>query len=537
MIEPLAILLVAALGLSVLLFFGSRASHIVELTTLALIPLTVALLVAESVVFIEFFGRTSWGWASARLASALSLLHGYDLYYRPGAGPLDPWIYGPVASLLWLPAAVMTTPLGAVRVGEAITAATVLGSVFWVHWRTIDHQPRGALRALTGFGFFCTLTCIVQPLPSWCFSLTVDGPAAAFAAGSIALLLNRDAQARGARVGSALLAALSVWTKQTMVPLMLALPLYEAWTYGKQAGLRYVLYLFLTGTAVSALFILAFGFEPLYFEMFALPASYPLVFSPRFIGGELLTSGGVMVVLLVIGATVDSALLRTQPPISWMAWLRSRPWVLALVVALFMLPMSVLSRMKEGSTPGSYISVFFLVLSVSLLLPRLAFHPIRASWLRVVRIALLGVALVSATLAARELWRLGRLTEEIPTSAFDDAFAFARAHPERVYFPSNPLIRLLADGRLDHFQAAVWYYQRARMAPDKKHFRAHLPEKPTWVVVPGRGRIPRRYLPEFDRWVELPELPGFTVYVRNEGGPARPLRSSETRAESLRSRK
>src|SRR5437868_1701714 len=80
----------------------------------------ILLCVAAAVLFVVAWGNLRllphWDWSSCRLAASLRLAYGFPLYTPQGGAMLNDWMYGPVAPLAYLPAALAKTPLGALQI-------------------------------------------------------------------------------------------------------------------------------------------------------------------------------------------------------------------------------------------------------------------------------------------------------------------------------------------------------------------------------------------------------------------------------------
>ena len=99
---------------------------------------------------------------------------------------------------------------------------------------------------------------------------------------------------------------------------------------------------------------------------------------------------------------------------------------------------------------------------------------------------------------------------------------FLKAHPGQAYFPYFPLEHLSVEGRMPHCEYGVYARGVAGQPVSPDHLRRHVPPKASLVCYPA-GRyysVPYRstilILPEFDRTVDIPELPGCLCYRRND---------------------
>src|SRR5262249_36491775 len=73
--------------------------------------------VAHSAIQAVLDGPYRSHWNAVRLTPPLSLVSGYTLYYGAESGPVTGNIYVPFATMAYLPAAVASTPTGALRLG------------------------------------------------------------------------------------------------------------------------------------------------------------------------------------------------------------------------------------------------------------------------------------------------------------------------------------------------------------------------------------------------------------------------------------
>jgi hypothetical protein len=106
-------------------------------------------------------------------------------------------------------------------------------------------------------------------------------------------------------------------------------------------------------------------------------------------------------------------------------------------------------------------------------------------------------------------------------NAQEQAYAYARAHPGELYLPWNPLVTLLAEGRLDNNEIGACNRDQAAIPIGEAQWRRYVPSTARYVAfrTPAGGLqlLPRptHRLPEFRERVELPELPGWFVYRRD----------------------
>ncbi len=83
-----------------------------------LLPVAVGLAAWCGIEFAQICARSPW--SEARLAPAIGMWKGWPLFSPADSGPINGWIYGPVAPLLWSPAALAGTPTTALRIAAGI---------------------------------------------------------------------------------------------------------------------------------------------------------------------------------------------------------------------------------------------------------------------------------------------------------------------------------------------------------------------------------------------------------------------------------
>jgi hypothetical protein len=107
------------------------------------------------------------------------------------------------------------------------------------------------------------------------------------------------------------------------------------------------------------------------------------------------------------------------------------------------------------------------------------------------------------------------------------AYRFSKRHPGQAYFPWNPLSNLMGEGKLYDFDCALADRESSGYPVTRLHVRQNLPETLRYVCYPPYIKAfgPQfeqslKYLPEFTRRVEIPELAGWVCYERdqNPGG-------------------
>jgi hypothetical protein len=330
-----------------------------------------------------------------------------------------------------------------------------------------------------------------------------DGPTLALGLLACGALLSRDGQPPTARalLVSCAAAILSCWTKQTSVPLPVALAVALWWMHGRAIATRYVLLLAAIAVPTSAAFLYWFG-EPMLFNMVELASRHPWS-RPGLLGlvvtiWRLLLSVWEVLAMLAIGLTVvflhrDAETRRA-----------ATPWLPPLLAALFLLPTGALGANKLGGQPNSFHSVYYAITgSAALLAAARAPAARRLAW----AFCLAGILAAwhsGRTHWARPLWRNSQQV----------AFEYDQRHPGEVYFPWQPLASLLAEGRLYHFEYGIFDRALGGDPPTEQHLRAHLPPAMRWIATTHKAGWTFTLLPEFSEEVHPPELDGWDVRAR-----------------------
>src|SRR3989338_1044447 len=156
----------------------------------------------------------------------------WAIYHGLNDGVVLNTIYGPVAFLLYLPAALTNDPHLSMRIAVGIVMACFFLPAllhFWGRKKPAEdsYAPDTATRFLAFF-LFCSFPLVVSALRAAAFNIHVDGAALGLSALAwLPLYCFQNSRCPDPWLWfSALAAVLAVWTKQVTVPLLIALPLY-----------------------------------------------------------------------------------------------------------------------------------------------------------------------------------------------------------------------------------------------------------------------------------------------------------------------
>lgn len=491
-----------------------------------------ALLFSTGIIILKkILAAPLWDYNGIRLVRIFSIKYGYQLYYPADSGPVLFLIAGPFHPLTHLPATLFNSPTPALIFASFISACFYFLPILWLHTGKNLLDPQELLFALYAFVCFCLFTLSSPVLTYSAFAVHADAPALGMGAISCAILYYRK---RKDSIPSLLLAALfsvfAVWTKQTMIPLLFALPTYVLLTDGYRCFRRYILCLLISGVAVSALFLCVFNAKNLLFNMVTIPSHTPWKFSENRIIALLtathhLIRASFLPAAILIFCSVYQLSGLSNGANRLRAWLSSNQWTMLAIVSLFMVPTSVLGRVRMGGAVNTLSpTVYFLVAAVTLALIRLASDSSSLYAQLTQRSAKLLLTLLITGLICVNMPNLygpRNVLNKLPSNEQKVAYEYAKKHPGEVYFPTNPLSSLLAEGKLYHHAYGLFNRELSGFPVSDEHFRAHIPTNIQLVAFrfyrkheSSRCKYVLKYLPEFSKRVTIDELPGWTVYVR-----------------------
>ena len=486
---------------------------------LALVMPTAALVAAACMIRHILYAPFP-AWNAARLATTAALARGLPIYAGVDHGVLLSSLHTPLSSLAYLPATVAANPTVAVILGVLLSLAFTLGPAIWVLTAGEDQVSDAKFirtAAVVCFALICSANFALNYTVFW---IRADNPAIGLVAGAGAVLaLRRNRSARGPLLLSGLLAILAVWTKQTYTPALAALLLYVLLLDGWRILVRYCVSMLVAAISVSVVVLLFFPWREMALNTFLVPSLHPWkevsclagavaacshvtdlanklkTFSV--VGWQLLDScsllilAGLPLVFVELAAYGRRHGLRT--------WVERNRWFVFTLLALVLMPVSIVNEAKVGGEPSSYAPpVYFLSLSVALLLIRASVRPATDSLSR----SLLATLIVlCACTGARALPSLPRIARELPSNPQQVAYECARAHPGEVYFPWNPLSSLMAEGKVYHFEFAIYDRDLAGLPPSLQHFQEGIPAKLRNIAFPPnphewQPRLVLRYLPD-----------------------------------------
>ncbi len=425
-------------------------------------------------------------------------------------------IYPPLSVLSYAPAALFHSPVRAIIAAEICSQVFTLLPVFLALFLSRRDASWGTfLLVSAAFVLWCNFSEVMRCI----YLVHADAPAL-FLCAMCAIALHRFLQASRYTflILASLCAALAPWAKQTAIPIVLCVPVVLLLTRQLRALWLYVALFCMFQVACCLGFGGAFGFQRMFFWIITVPSRHPWTSTWStaldFANQALLRETIIPILIFTIAAMCAAGRFRPRAGMLAHAF-RERISVIFGLVALLMWPTSVLGFVKIGGGQNTLLySVYFAVSGAVLLVyENLSDLNTNALWrsmytsLVIATIAVLcipfGITFVKTVVNPRRV--LASNTERV--------FEYCRKNPGRVYFPWHPLAVYLAEGRAYHFELGLEDRVAARMTIEPQEFAAHVPQGMLYVAYSGTpSREALRLLPEFNRRVDLPELPGWVVY-------------------------
>ena len=484
--------------------------------------------------------------SNIRLARSVALTFGYSLYYGPDTDqPIIGTLHTPLSHMLYVPFSMFRHPTQALLGGATLSFLLVFGPLMWVHFQT--DQRNAIARLFSSYAFLaCGLGLLSNESTSFVpFAIHTDAAAwglATLAAG----LLSRSPHASSASLAaSAMCAVLSVWSKQTMVPLLLALPVFLFLADGLTRSLRYVIYLLASGLAISTLALaLLWPPQAFWFNVVTLASHRPHKSGTGLVDAafERLAVDGLSPFIATLFFTI-LAIFHTKTTGATLRGLFStNRWLVFLVVGAFQLPVAIQGWITVGAETNHLGTVvYFLYLSATTAIcgyltaselrdQNLATHVARILPILIVVIGLVPVVSLWNPISAWAHPRLainGIIRQSLNrhivfgrirlSDSSREAYEYARRHPGRAYFPTNPLSILLAEHRLYHVDTALWDREISGHPISEEQYRKHIPEGFRIVAYPPYWEpLSEKLISEVADCKRIidPELPGWTVFEK-----------------------
>jgi hypothetical protein len=457
------------------------------------------------VVVLHFRASLDLAWNDARLAPTMGMIYGVPLWLRHGQGPVLDMIYGPVAALTWLPAALQSTPTLAIGVGVLEALLLTLVPAAWIVW-TEGHRDRALMAATLLMGVAMVLS---SPVFST-FHIHADVPALGYATIAIACAWT-DCRRKSAfwRWAGAAAVVAAIGSKQVILPLAV---IYPAWIFlasGHRTGVRATASVATVGALALAVVWATVDTEAMLAATLVGPNRHPWMQADaaaalRWALGDMVQRLWPTAALLALGTFVV-----WRPSPSWAARARAHRWLFPLAVGVACMPTALVGRMKLGGSPNTLaFTIWFVWLALVAAYASSSRRPPAAR--RVLTVVALMVAGGLALRLAPQLEGLPRLLGRAPGPSV--AFDAARRAPGTIYFPYRPTVTFLAEGRGYHVDSGLFFRELEGLPIDGAFVRRFLPPQIERIADDRQFFPPTlRYLPEFRRQVLDPHLPGWIV--------------------------
>jgi hypothetical protein len=349
------------------------------------------------------------------------------------------------------------------------------------------------------------------------FSIHTDAAALAFATIACTFCGSPNRMTTAYLWMSAAACALSIASKQTIAPVVLAVSAYIAIKGGGKQFARFLFAFATTGAALLALLLAILPTRAFLFNTLVLAAHRPL--KPDY--QQILAGAYRMGRLEALPALLPLLFLAI-----W-SWTRARPrrdirqffaansWTVFWMASAVMIPVS----MKAISTVGADINqlgcvLYFLFVAAGLAIQQYFTDANRAARLSS-RIFLTTGILVSV--APGMILTIPASLRDLKANASQTAHTYNLRHPGVAYFPYNPLTSLLADGKLYDLDLALYDREVAGYPLTPQQLQSGVPHNLILIALPpGEGlqsKALRGLFADFVRTTD-PELPGWTVYRR-----------------------
>jgi hypothetical protein len=514
-------LLAAALA-GVWVFRSSAQLPAFDRLAAALIPVSGTFLVIQTVLTLSQ-GRF-FLWNDVRLARGLALAYGYKLYYDAQGGPIIGTLHAPLGYAVYTGLSLLHSPSLVLLAGCTLSASLVFGPIAWVVLRMASpRRPLWTFRILLFLG--CSLMVFRSAgLNYSAFRIHADAAALGFGAMAASFLCRWDGERPWRDLMlSAGFAVLSCWSKQTLAPLVVALPAFVWMAGGFRQVCKYVVCLTGAGAAISALVLAAFWPpQSLWFNIIVVPASQPRGERGNLMRSlSLLSSENLLPVTVIVFLVLSVFFFEDHARTGLRLLLAEQPWLVFTFVAVGMVPTFVAGELKVGGDVNhlSLVSYFVLLAAGAGLAAHLgAGEGARAGALRS------ATRIFSTIFVLVGMYRMPLLLldmigpQAVVANSSQAAYNYEKAHAGVAYFPFNPLAALLASGKLYHSDIGLMDRQLSGFGIDQEQFRKYVPRDFQMVAIPpgapATTKILAQELQGFTRAPGTGDLAGWIVYQR-----------------------
>lgn len=435
-------------------------------TPLTRICLALALIAAFAWLWVSWCDFPTELWNEVRLAPAAAFSRGLPVYPTATSGTINTWAYGPLPLVFLGPATWVSSTGLALQLASVIVLLTVALPIVAICW----FWPRSAGLDLSRPERLLAAAIVLGAWPRLGLqNIQADSFAVAFGLlGSLALLFHPT---KAGRWIAATCAVAALACKQTAVGIAASQLLWLGLTGSPREALRHVGRCAVLGVLLLAWIVTSFGWQGPWFTMVSLPSHYPWDPEP---GKRLVHFAQALFVQLALPAAILFAARRA-------IWRRDSPLLLPSLAWLCALPTGLAAFMKQGGSMNS-VEGFCLWLPFAV--------PAGLAWAKSRSRPTLVAPLAAATAILFVALQLGSMPNPVwrPTLERQKQADFlATNFPHAVWFPWNPLVTLLHDGRYYHDEDGFYVRLAAGLPLNVAELRTGLPPAMHVVALPRAG--------------------------------------------------
>lgn len=523
MIFLLGLILFVAVVSGWVIFRKRRELEPVDRAIAAAMPALAALVGIE--IVLNILTEPLFDMNNVRLARTFALFKGIKLY--PGvnaAGPIVGTLHTPVSHILFWPAIFAPTPASAICIASTIAFGLAFGPILWLHWPRTRTHPRNLF-----FSSYALITCACilfrddtsGGMRASVFHVHTDAAAICFATMAAGVIyLAKSNPGWGRLLLSSVFAVLSLGSKQTMAPVLLALCLYLLIAEGWRTALRYAVCLFASGLVFCSLLVCLFRpAQDVLFNIVTLaahrPYKDPLTIAFRQVFSDA-TMQGLPVVFCLLFFLLYWFFYERDPDNGWQRLFSVERWIVFPLIGIFLAPVCIKAQLTVGADLNHIgMACFFLTLGTTLALCR--FMKDEASQARAAAAKLLASVLIAVSLPGV----IGTVSDSAFTKMAQKpdvtvAYEYAVKYPGKAYFPRSPLAEFYAQHRFYHYDGALIDRELAGYGISPAQLADGVPSDAALIAVPKEQHISKALLVYMAGWPQVkdPELPGWVVFQR-----------------------
>jgi len=458
-------------------------------------------------------------WNEIRWCRSLALSRGLPIYVGQNAmGPIIGTLHPPLSHLLYrATVGWIGDPIEGILAGSLVSLSMVFGVVAWLFIRARTRGPY-EWRGVAVVFLFCGFAIMQSPAAyDTVTPIHTDACALAFAIIACGLVcLRPDERAKNRIWLAALCVVLSICSKQTMFPVAVAVGVFILVADGFVAFAHYVV-AGLVATAIAICLVTTLYNGPVVFfnlVTLALHRAYKpdaLSYLARAFRDAKLDSLTALFPILFF--LVYEWLEAGRKPSRFYLLINRFRWLVFIFAAASLAPGTIVATLTRGADInhiGLVLVLLFVGSGLAIQQNLSAADPLlRRSALLFTAVGLLVNVTPGAALELPAAWNgLEHANSEV-------AFKYALRHPKQVYFPWNPSVSLLTEGKLYHLDPALADREITGYPLTDMQVLSGLPQNFQYVAIPPGMPLSSKSLARaFAQYrpVEISELAGWTVY-------------------------